>query len=325
MLNKIDPYYKLLKEVSTLDEDLLKYVMGDFGIGLKDLSGFLDLKHPEIYSIFEELSVSSDKCLVEKCLDLINLVKYAKSKNFLKSARIHDDEVSSAFKDKLLNKMSTIRLLKSKAKRQELRLLRTSKAIDLSYIYCQERFWLDYEDSFSCYKRHSSSYKKTIDSLCLRKEFYLNLGYSILAEEVEKDIISISELNQTYHGYHQIKSVAAAVILAKILGFSFGSNGISLDLHSSSIYRPVLAPIHEVIKFASVELNEILSNLESFPGIDNRPLFDFLVALVPVFVDASCKTEPATSALNFLSKNGFKSVVLLGEKNKTFYFINMFS
>lgn len=309
-----------LKEIAESEDSLVYDVMGDFGLSLKSLTGYVDLNHPEINSLFEDFC-KEDKTLLDKCLEFFRIMKYAKKNGYSNSAFLLEQKLSSIFNGMLFNEMTNIKLIKSSTSRDKLRSAKKPKKLELSFLY-RDNFWSDYPSTFSRYLRYSSSYQEDIETLSLRKKIYLELRCESLVDEIDKEIESIKDFNETYYGFHQIKSTDAAIILAKLLNFIFKKEGIFVE--SDSIYCPFICPAHEVFDVLPSMVKDRLLFLDSLPEANNKPIFDVITLLVPTcFGRHPFEESDYKSVLQFFVKNKVFTYVLLGEKGGKFYFIDL--
>jgi hypothetical protein len=292
---------KFLKEFISLDEDLIRSSMGDFGLSLRDFFYFLDLDHPELGALFKEFYLKDDNFL-DRCFELFKLMKYAKSNQYTNSAFIFEEKLGSLFKGKTFSRSLNIRLVKDKNERHELRSLKESKEIDLYYIYSSKNFWLDFPNSFFSFTRYGTSFEEDIKEATKKKLRYEDLGCLSLAEELEKDIESIKLYNEMYYGFHQIKATTASLVLAKLLNLSFSNKGIFWD--DNSAYCPFVVPVDDAN--CPQDLRDTIQNLESLPDASNKPIFDCFAFITPGVKDKIAKS------------------VLVGEKEGKFYFIDLF-
>jgi hypothetical protein len=199
------------------------------------------------------------------------------------------------------------------------------KAIDLNFIYSYEGFWSEYPDSFEPYNRYSASFENKIAEVSNKKEVYQNLGFSSLAKEANEDLESIKQLSEMHHGYHQIKSPTAAVILAKILNFCFRQDGIFLNNDSTLLnYCPFICPFNETTNFFPSEIVDKINLLDSLPESEGNPIFDFFALIVPTFYNGDMFTEKHyKNILSFYVTNKIFKSILVGEKNNKFHFIDI--
>lgn len=309
-----------LKEIAESEDSLIYGVMGDFGLGLKGLTNSVDLNHPELNSLFEDFC-KDDKTLLNKCFEFFKIMKYAKKNGYSNSAFLLEQKLSSIFNGRLFNQMANIKLIKSRASRDKLRSSKKPKKLEIGFLY-RDNFWHSYPCTFSRYLRYSSSYQEDIEVLLLRKKIYLELECLALVDEIDKEIEHIKDFNKTYYGFHQIKSTDAAIILAKLLNFTFKKEGIFVQ--SDSSYCPFICPTHEVIEFLDTEVKDKLLYLDALPEADNKPIFDLIVLLVPTcFGRYSFEENDYKNVLQFFVKNKIFSSILLGEKGGKFYFIDL--
>jgi hypothetical protein len=291
---------KLLFQLTKIDQDLILKSMGEYGLSLKTLSSLLDLDHPELHSIFKEFYSHDDKFL-DTCIELLDLLHYSKNHGYINTHPYFEEKLNGFFKGKLLNKSLNIRLLKENKDRNELRSLKESKKIDLYFLYSCKDFWLNFPESFDEFSRHDMSFKKDIEDALRRRSRYEEMGCLSLAEEIDADIKHIEQFNEMYYGFHQIKATTASVVLAKLLSLMFLDNGIFLN--KDIPFSPVVVPVDDLN--SSIELREIITNLDSLPDAGFKPIFDCFAVISPGINGESVKC------------------VLVGEKEGKFYFISL--
>jgi len=314
--------YKLLREISESDEDLVYRIMGDFGLGLKRFVGAADLTHPELNALFEEF-YTEDGLFLDRCFEFVKTIKYANQNGFSSSAGVFEEKLNSFFRGKLLNKMSNIRLLKSSSQRREMRSLKKYKAINLDYLFSSE-FWHDYPECFDYYERNSLLYEQKVSDLLSKKDTYLSLGFYSLAEEADKDINEIKRSAESHYGFHQIKSTTASVILARMLGFYFDKHGIFVE--GKLKYCPFICPVEDILYDVPPVIKDKIACLEGLPEADGKPIFDVFALIVPTCCGAvKIPDKDQKEALRFFVKNKVFKSVLVGEKSNKLYFIDLVS
>jgi len=315
--------YKILKEISECEEDLVYRIMGDFGLGLKTFISNADLNHPELSTLFEEF-YTEDGAFLERCFEFIKTIKYAKQNGFNTSVGVFEEKLSSFFKGKLLNKMSNIRLLKNSSQRHEMRSLKKCKVISLDYLFHLEQFWAEYPECFSYYERDSVLYESKIIDLLKKKETYLDMGLSSLAEDIERDIEDIKNFSTGYYGFRQINSTTASIVLARLLSFSFNKNGIFVE--NKFKYCPFICPLEEIPEAVPSCVKDKITYLEGLPEAGGKPVFDIFALIVPTCCDSNqVGVESQKDMIRFFLRNKIFKSVLVGEKSNNFYFIDLVS
>lgn len=197
------------------------------------------------------------------------------------------------------------------------------KAINLTFAYSRDEFWGDYPNYFSSYERHSFLHENEIVEAFKKRDLYQSLGYLSLSEEANRDLKEIKQLNELYHGFHQIKVTSAAIILAKFLNFCFNKDGIFVSNNSILLkYNPFVCPINEIENSVPPEIIDKTTLLEKLP--DGNPIFDLFALVVPTCCKDSMSAEKDyKNILSFYIKNKIFKSILIGEKNNKFYFIDL--
>ena len=148
-------------------------------------------------------------------------------------------------------------------------------------------------------------------------ERYQELGCTTLANEIKKSVDAFREnMEQAYYGFNRITMTNAAIILAKLHGFSFMKSEIinaggfqsksDPQIHvdksffndynfdpTAAIYsyygnmtfkhnyEPKIYPIHEMSDLISDEITTVIEKLEKFPDANHKPIFDHFGVIVP--------------------------------------------
>jgi hypothetical protein len=300
---------KLLQKLSEIDDDLLKFTLGDFGTNFKSLIEKLDINHPDIINIFEGI-VSDDNQFSKDCLELLLIGKFAKSKKlnnvipvcgqqFIKS------KVPRQIYKKIelpFNKRSYVRFLNDPQQRSELRCLKCMQTIDLLNIHKKtDDIWDSLPDSFAKFLRFNSAYEDDIFQAERKVARYEELGCTSLAGEIKKNIELLKENSQVYFGFNRITMTNTALILAKSLNFKFEvettdsveickitvpRNIFSFNfdpnfLEDDFVFEPRVYPLHELMDIANDSVKKIIEVLENFPDAGNKPVFDHYGVVVP--------------------------------------------
>lgn len=334
---------KLIKEILVTENEIVKFVLGDFGVQLKEFINLVDLNHPDLDFILKDYfgDVNEHEKFADNYLGLFKIIKYAKKNNYFGSLFFLKNSFQPLHQDKTFNRFSNIRLLKNQKERDKIRALKSSQKIDLYYLYKEDReFWLDFPDSFDCYKKNNLSYKNEIDSAARKKDRYADLGCSHLSKEMDDLIKKIKDFNVLYYGFHKINAVSSSIILAKILKYNFYNNIIK-DSNNSFEYEPCIFPLNEFWDICSKNLKEKIKELEHLPAAGNKPIFDSFFLVIPSFNCVSKegslysymelnkkrlfnnRKEAFKEMVRFMLKNKLLLASVHGEKNGIPYFIDL--
>lgn len=333
---------KLIKEILNSEDDLVRIVLGDFGIEFKNFLKLIDPSHPDLDFIFKNYYGGS-KDFIENYLGLFKIIKYAKKNNHLSSLFFLENSLKPFNKNSLFNKFYNIRLLKNQKERNRLRSLKRPQHIDLYFIYKENRdFWDDYPDSFYIFERNNTSYKKDILISEKKKKRYELMGCHQLAKEVEDSIEDIKSFNTLYYGFHKINVITSSILLAKILKYNFKKNKITVEQNNMIFdYEPYVFPATELFDVFSKEVRNKIKYLEHYPEANNKPIFDSFFLVVPSFNVISKegglysyfefekkrlfnnRKEAFKEMIKFMLKNEIFSASLHGEKDGESYFIDL--
>ena len=187
--------------------------------------------------------------------------------------------------------------------------------------------WKGQVSSFLPYRRFHLPYQDDITSLEKKMDLFNSLGCSFLAEEMKSNLEEYKTSNfKFYYGFNKLKLSLAAIIAAKLNGFSCYPNSIN---HSSDFfeglfddeileYEPRYYTHLEISKFkldCNEKMMEVIDYLDNFPSISGQCLFDHYRVLVPGIKDKKIKDEE-------LINRGFIVPVLFGERDGNCFFIS---
>lgn len=211
-----------------------------------------------------------------------------------------------------------VRFLKDKEEREQIRCSKKMQVIDLQGIYKKGKsFWDSQPNNFSRFLRFDTGYQEELKKAEKKAKRYEELGCQSLAEEVHKTMDLFREHTEcNYFGFNRITMTTASVILAKSLGYAYVEDnsgdkivadrkmffnfnpepvieynpyvsmmiGLTVFGDKPQIpydYEPRVYPYYEFASIASKETQKIISHLESFPDVGNKPIFDHFGLIVP--------------------------------------------
>lgn len=273
-----------------------------------------------------------------------------------------------------------VRFLKDKEEREQIRCSKKMQIIDLQGIYKKGKsFWDAQPNHFSRFLRFDTGYQDELKKAEKKVKRYEELGCRALADEVQKTMDLFREHTKcNYFGFNRITMTTASVILAKSLGYVYvednsgdkivvnrkaffnfnpeplieynpyvsimnGINAFTEKPQTPYDYEPRVYPYYEFASIASEETQKIISHLENFPDVGNKPIFDHFGVIVPsvdfplrksdsfTFLDKSGilrvfdAREDATKNLDkMLIENKDMYPIIIGEKDGKCYFISYF-
>ena len=309
------PSSSMLKHVADYDETTLRTAMGKLGPALKTFADSVDQDHPELGEVLKGLF--ADDALSQQISECIAVAKFAvdekleKAQKLLSRATLTKIPSSLRSFDSPQKNQALIRLLSDRKLRDEVRSVKTSRAIQLTHFSQKGSVaWANQPSDFSYYLRFSTEHEKDIKEIERKGKSYSELGCIALADKMSEAVASLSEhMTDTYCGFHRIKMTDAAVILSKEHKFEF-SPPRSTSAAKNSIYTkqgefmeyyyagregfreyakpprmlyyaPVASPIGELWDHAPQEIKAAVDHLEAFPEAGRKPIFDHYVAIVP--------------------------------------------
>lgn len=273
-----------------------------------------------------------------------------------------------------------VRFLKDREEREQIRCSKKMQVIDLQGIYKKGKsFWDSQPNNFSRFLRFDTGYQDELKKAEKKAKRYEELGCQSLAEEVQKTMDLFREHTEcNYFGFNRITMTTASVILAKSLGYGYVEDGsgdkivinrkafynfnpdpiIEYNPYVSMVsgtkaftdktqspyeYEPRVYPYYEFSTIASEETKKIISHLERFPDVGNKPIFDHFGLIVP----SVNFPKKESGDFTFLNKSGILHIretreeavkdldkimienrdvypIIIGEKDGKCYFISYF-
>ena len=221
---------QLLRKLVDIDAQTLQYALGDYGKVLVNLTQSIDLEHPDIFSFFDGF-FCDDNLFAQRCLELLELAKLAKSQNFTSIFPLLGKMlVEESLEKSILKRLDVtsqykfhVRLVKDRSLREDIRKTKKMQTIDLQALYKKgEEIWNSQPSDFRRFLRFDAAYTAELKQAQKKMRRYEELGCSALATEIQKSIASFREnMDQSYHGFNRITMTNIAIILAKSLGYIF--------------------------------------------------------------------------------------------------------
>jgi hypothetical protein len=380
LLEKIySPYKKdtlsnlegFLKDIESLSLDDCIFAFGEFGQRLKLFCDEIDIGHPDLLFVYNGNLVGyKENTLSQECVDFLKLIYFVKqnklSLNILKNLRdsIFSNQYFSKI-DKCIDSPSKnqlhIRFLKDKKLREQTRLTKKTQHVFLSDSLLRiKSYWEDCPEDLSQFIRISSDINKSnqVKEASNRFKNLLDHGLINMADEVDRQIKQIKE--NIYFGFNKVTLPFVSTVLAKICGFNrnVNSNKTFLDLSKKDLgtgniesyfcfindfqFHSKAYNYYEIIDMVPSYLNELISYLECFPELGNRPLFDHYRIVFPslnvknknfpIYLKNKDGSTICCESLEDLQKNLdyvlFKENnfigALLGERDGVHFFISYF-
>lgn len=314
----------VIERIFNSNLSFLEFAFGDIGKVLGSFIKTLDLDHPEISEIFDSFFVDESK-ISRQFLEFMSLAQYAYDSECKSVFPLLGDLLLRDICDKnFLKKIDSncykchVRLIKNSEDRESYRLNKKMQVIDLQNVYKKNiDLWKIQPDDFLSFLRFDSVYDVEIKKAEKKMRRYQELGCVTLANEIEKSIKNFRDnMEQSYYGFNRITMTNAALVLAKLHGFSYTQSqsvyagglfttvepqihvyrsffsefifdptqaisSMCNNLYSRYIYEPKVYPYHELMDIASDQMREIIEKLENFPDANNKPLFDHYGVIVP--------------------------------------------
>lgn len=277
------------------EEAVLKAAMGDLGPELRNLALDLDLDHPHVGKFQNGIFFDSD--MHETIFDTLNVAKNSLMEGYHAFLELLPDVMRRYFKRKNANKIvqagrQFVRGMKSADKRNELR--RERRATPISLITAASKgdgYRFGLPNDFSMYLFQNTAYQKVVEQAKQRAKRYADLGCKSLYSQILKSIDQFeTQFKETHHGFHRIKMIDAALILAKLNGLEESHLEISadsgcwqlVDQTSGRLCEPWQCPIHQTNLKTFPKFSKFIQFLEAFPAVGGKPIFDHYLCIVPV-------------------------------------------
>jgi len=327
----------IFKEIINYDKELVRNVLGDFGLRLRDYAFSIDGDHPHNYMAIDvdwdvSKRYSDIFCQCLKAGQFIQKEGLDLIVQPLRKAATTKLPPRLKYIDTPIKTQRYVRLLPHRKDRDKVRSTKSMRQIDLRAFYKKGRSaWDGLPDDFSQYLRFNQSYKEQIRLAQKKVDRYKSMGCEQLAKRIEEDIASFEDVfGQDYYGFHRLTMTKAAVILAKMHGFGIhqddefafpciivpdstfsGAFGVLND--GPLEYTPRAYPMHEMdtIPF---RVQTLVDRLENLPDADGKSAFDHYIVVVP-------SVAYPENLDNMLIDKGVVTPILLGESDGNCHFL----
>lgn len=228
--------HALLVKILEVDPDVIELALGKFGVKLRSFAQAIDLEHPHVSQLFEE--IMPEPGTLENLFELLQLAELGKANNLTKIISALGSKVICREKfcrnllraiDNPANNRWRIRLLKTRAERDQVRSQKHMQIIDLSSFFKKgDEIWVSQPNTFHNFIRYNTSYQEEISVAERKAQRYLGLGCKGLSDNIQEAINSFkSQVHESYFDFNRVTMTNAAIVLAKFLGCrlvtSFGS------------------------------------------------------------------------------------------------------
>jgi hypothetical protein len=317
---------ELLKTISTMPDNVIEIILGDFGKKIRNFSNVIDLDHPDLPKILGDSTPILES--------IVKLSKYFSENEYpyLKQ-EYHKLLPSKIIKqlghlDDPKENLQFIRLVKSEKVRKVLRKNKVPQFIRFGVTTKKDdSIWNNQPSNFNVYKRNSVEYLEECNKIKKKAERYKQLGCESLYQEMIKGIVEYeSQFVDNHYGFNRITMTNAALILAKISGYSCSEFNNEFIIHKKianelKIYSPLAFPLCESsVRFKRIF--EFVDCLEHFPEASGKSIFDHYIVLIPSFSSAEFEKGELKlgSTLDYCENNDCIPI-LIGEANNKCYFV----
>lgn len=305
----------LLTKILGCDSESIQLALGGFGERLKAFTHAVDLKHPHVKQLFEDMFAEDGSDFCQNVTELLDLAEFAREKKLTRVLSNMGGRVVGREKlcraviktiDSPFNNRCRIRLLRTKDERDRVRAEKKIQTIDLTTVLKRgEEVWLSQPDNFSSFVRWETAYEDEIALATKKSQRYAKLGCTSMAKQVLSSIEQFkSQIHEAYYGFNRITMNSAAIVIAKFLGYKLKTYWTVVDgdkrLYSVIVphslfegykfeveplrecnYEPRVYPLHKLIHIASDSVKRIIDHLEAFPAVGGRAIFDNYAVVVP--------------------------------------------
>jgi hypothetical protein len=301
----------LLTKILNTNVEVIELALGKLGSKLHNFAQAVDLEHPHVGELFDEISESD---AIENVLELLQLAEYGKENNLTRVISTIGNKIVCRERfcrnllrtiDSPVNNRWRIRLLKTREQRDEVRSQKRMQIIDLSSFFKKgDEIWASQPSNFKNFIRYNTSYQEEINIAEKKAMRYLGLGCRGLYDYIQESIDTFkTQVHESYFDFNRVTMTNAAIILAKSLGCrlvsSFGTPSEEKEIFSISMprvifgdycfqsgsdsytYEPRVYPLNQLWHLASSEIKCLIDHLEVFPEAGGKAIFDNYVVLVP--------------------------------------------
>lgn len=279
----------VLNEISVHSEEEVIYAMGDFGRSFRNFARDIDLRHPDLKSIFLGEMVNGGE-FSRIATDHLKLCTYGKtwglSDSVLKSLKrsVTSNSTYKELKGNIDSPSLNLRYLRFVKTKAFLKLYRSEKRAQSVHLIPEMDAPKDFDDYFHGFLRYENDIKEAKKRMARLEDS----GLLSMAEEIQiglNTMIKESQLFQ-YMGFNKINLVKAAVILGNMIGCVHPSDRYiipegTFEGQAECRYLPRVYPYHELEDIASDEMKSLVDYLDEYPPLGRRTLFDHFRVLVP--------------------------------------------
>jgi len=362
----------ILQAVLDCSEEEVCNALGNaLGSRIKRFATDVDFEHPGFTEAFEG-SLNGDSSFSRMCCEVLHLSQIATKEKMHVAPKLYKLVVGSGEKSKIHKEIERcidspsknqlhVRFMKTRAERDAVRETKRMQVMAMATIAKKGmELWDSLPDSFVNYARGRNIHEDTIKDGNDKAGTFESLGLAGLAGSIKEDVSVFQQhVDDAYYGFNRISMTAAAVVQAKILGFTmqkcptrknwtiqiplsyfgdfkFYSKEYTPD--QTLEFNPRSYTFNELASVAPEKVVKIIDRLEAFPDFNGKALFDHYRVLVPtvnfpnrgqsscsVVIDGETKVGTYNEVSKILDKElivrGYLNPILLGEKNENCYFI----
>jgi hypothetical protein len=337
----------VLNEISVHSEEEVIYAMGDFGRSFRNFARDIDLRHPDLKSIFLGELVNGGE-FSRIATDHLKLCTYGKtwglSDSVLKSLKrsVTSNSTYKELNGNIDSPSLNLRYLRFVKTKTFLKSYREEKRAQGMQLIPPRDVPSDFDDYFYGVLKYENDIKEAKKRIARLADS----GLVSMAEEIEiglNTIIEKSKLSQ-YMGFNQINLVEAAVILGNMIGCVCSLDKYiipegTFEGQAECRYLPRVYPYHDLEDIASDEMKSLMDYLDEYPPLGRRTLFDHFRVLVPggewqESIGSLAHSSKSGSGLSFpdvligqkridetLIQKGM-TAILLGERDGEHYFVS---
>ena len=224
----------IVELVRQYPDDLVTWMLGDFGRYLLTFSNMVADTHPSLADI-NNGTLAEGGVVYNRVKEQMRIAGIAREEKFkeMPAAWCRWFNRNHQNVSKVLLKPPA-RFLKSSVKRKEARLLSQPKDIDLSQVYEKGRrdTWDMLPDDFVPYTRMGPGFRKETEYYKRMGGHIKSLGMAHYAKALEGDVSKFDEiLAEQYMGFIKMRMVDAAMIAAKAMGGKWGDGDKAIRIY----------------------------------------------------------------------------------------------
>ena len=356
------PVDGILNSIHKLVPSDISFIFGNLGHKIKSFAEIIDLDHPDLTNFCEgQLSGKEQETFSKIALDLISLFLFCKNNDI--SPSVLEALRQSVCKHNVFSKIETcidsplenqlhVRFVRYRDYREKIRSTKKCQKIKLNTcLIGGKENWKNYSNNLFDYSRYNNIFYKQIKEADIKRKTFFDHGLTFMAQEIEKDILKIkSQIDSSrYLGFNKISITYVAIVLAKMCGFNIDEHtmesSLSLLEENKKIFLEAqVYSIQELRDQCPENILNLIKHLESFPQLNNKPLFDHYRVVLPCWDHPSSDqkipfslTDSSGKFLEFfdlfeaqkfynleLVKKNIIVGALLGERDGEHFFISYF-